>query len=61
MPHGPAHQQKMKKNIAVFLGVIGFIGLFWVITIVKIANNKAQNPAYNGQTEAVNTPEDQVQ
>jgi hypothetical protein len=60
MPPAPVHKAKMKKNIAVFLGVLGFIGLFWMVTIVKIANNKAQNPAYNGQSGALNTGKDQV-
>ncbi len=39
MPHGPVHKTKLKKNIAVALGIFGFIALFWAITMVKIAGN----------------------
>lgn len=38
MPHSPLHKIKLKKNIAVAAGVFGFIALFWVITMVKIAS-----------------------
>ncbi len=37
MPHGPAHKTKFKKNVAIAAGIFGFIALFWVITMIKIA------------------------
>lgn len=37
MPHGPVHKTKFKKNVAVLAAILGFIALFWVITMVKIA------------------------
>lgn len=37
MPHGPVHKTKLKKNLAILAGILGFIALFWVITMVKIA------------------------
>jgi hypothetical protein len=39
MPHSPLHKAKFKKNIAVAAGILGFIALFWVITMLKIAQN----------------------
>ena len=36
MPHSDLHQQKKKKNIAVFLAVIPFmVGVFFVIYFLK--------------------------
>ena len=37
MPHGPLHKAKLKKNVTVGAAILGFIALFWVITMVKIA------------------------
>jgi hypothetical protein len=37
MPHSNLHKVKFKKNVAVAAGILGFIALFWVITMVKIA------------------------
>ncbi|MGB4057443.1 MAG: hypothetical protein WBK77_05110 [Alphaproteobacteria bacterium] len=39
MPHGPLHKTKLKKNIAVAAAIFGFIALFWVITMIRIAQN----------------------
>lgn len=36
MPHSDIHKQKFKKNLAVLLGIIGFIAIIWVVTMIKI-------------------------
>lgn len=37
MAKSEIHKKKFKKNLAVFSLIIGFIALFWVITMIKIA------------------------
>lgn len=37
MPHSPLHKAKFKKNVAVAAAVLGFIALFWIITIVRVS------------------------
>ncbi len=37
MPLSGLHKKKFRKNLAVGLGLLGFIALFWIITMVKIA------------------------
>lgn len=37
MPHSPLHQKKLKKNLTVLALIIGFIAVFWIITMIRIA------------------------
>jgi hypothetical protein len=36
MPHSPLHKKKLKTNVAIFLGIMGFCALIMVITIIKL-------------------------
>lgn len=33
------HKKKLKKNIAVMAAILGFCGLIWAITMIRIAGN----------------------
>ncbi len=37
MPHSPLHKQKLKKNLTVLALIVGFIAIFWIITMIRIA------------------------
>ncbi len=37
MPHSPLHHKKLKKNLTVLALIVGFIAVFWIITMIRIA------------------------
>ena len=37
MPESELHKKKFKKNLAVLIAIIGFIALFWAITMIRIS------------------------
>ncbi len=39
MPSSPVHKSKRKKNMAVLGAIILFVAIFWIMTMVKIADN----------------------
>ena len=39
MPLSAIHKKKLRKNLAVGAAILGFIALFWIITMVKIASH----------------------
>ncbi len=39
MPHSELHRKKLWKNMALGAALFGFIALFWIITMIKIAAN----------------------
>jgi hypothetical protein len=59
--HSPVHKTKFKKNLAIFLGIMSLIALFWIMTMVKIAANKDQNPALQPQSETLKSGEVKIE